>query len=83
MPHGPIAELIRTRRVRDDGRFEEIDIVVCPIEREAELLEERPDLRSWKRDATSSLDANVILFLASTLAPSLGLHFASASDRHV
>lgn len=83
MAHGSIAEMIRTRRIRDDERLEELDIVVCPIEREAELLDARPDLRAWKRDATKSLDANVVLFLASTLAPALDGRLARVADRHV
>lgn len=82
MPQGHIAELIRMRRIRNDDRLEELDIVVCPIEREAELLEERPDLRDWKRDATKSLDCNVILFLSSSLAPAaFGHSFASVANR--
>lgn len=70
MTHGPIAELIRTRRLRA-GAIEELDIVVCPADRESDLLRIRPDLRGWKRDATAGLDSNVVLYLLSSLPTSL------------
>lgn len=85
MSKGPIAELIRTRRIRNDGSFEELDILVCPMDREADLLEFRPEVATWKRDATRSLDSNVVLFLSSNLTaplPASGV-VRDGSDGHV
>lgn len=56
-----LAELIRTRRLVF-GEVVERDIVLCEAGDEEELLETRPDLRGWRREATRFLTVGVVLY---------------------
>lgn len=91
MPHGLIAELIRTRCCVD-GVLSDSDFTICFAEQEAELLERRPELCKLQRYATRTLDPGVVLFLPALGSAALDLDIALALraggaaapvDRHV
>lgn len=85
MPHGPIAEMIRTRVISGD-HLEDDDIVVCYAADEAELLAQRPELNACRRHATRHLQPGLVLFLPADGAPSVGFSpalRAIAENRHM
>lgn len=81
MPHGPIAELIRTRA--GDSAVDQ-DVVVCLAEHEAELLARRPDLATKRRCETRHISPAVVLFFPGSDRSTLHAGRPGvAVDRHV
>ncbi|MDG3003292.1 hypothetical protein [Paludisphaera mucosa] len=63
-----IAEVVRMRRLIA-GRVVELDVVIAPAAREAELLEARPALGAWTRAATIWIATPMVLFVEPTTTP--------------